>query len=46
MKLQKHSEKGVYGIDLMVTAHTEMDGSETLVQPDIGGTLAVEQNEC
>lgn len=35
MKLQKMD--GIYGLDLMVTAHTENDGSETVVEPDIGG---------
>ena len=36
MKLQKMSD-GIYGLDLTVTAHTENDGSETVVEPDIGG---------
>ena len=36
MKLQK-MEGGVSGLDLVVTAHSEVEGGETLVEPDIGG---------
>eukprot|EP00438_Fugacium_kawagutii_P015975 Skav227112 [mRNA] locus=scaffold199:430834:442141:+ [translate_table: standard] len=39
MKLQKLDSPGIYGVDLSVTAHTEKDGDETLVEPDIGGDL-------
>ena len=39
MKLQKMD--GIYGLDLTVTAHTENDGNETVVEPDIGGRSAV-----
>lgn len=38
MKLQK-LDAGIYGIDLTVTAHTEKDDTEMLVEPDIGGHL-------
>ena len=38
MKLQK-MEGGIHGIDLAVTAHAEKEDSETLIEPDIGGSL-------
>ena len=38
MKLQK-MEGGIHGIDLTVTAHAEKEDAETLIEPDIGGTL-------
>mmetsp|Transcript_50002 Transcript_50002/g.119389 ORF Transcript_50002/g.119389 Transcript_50002/m.119389 type:complete len:1561 (-) Transcript_50002:177-4859(-) len=36
MKLEK-MEGGIQGLDLSVTAHTEKDGSDTLIEPDVGG---------
>ena len=38
MKLEK-MEGGIQGLDLSVTAHTEKDGSDTLIEPDVGGTM-------
>ena len=30
-------EGGIHGLDFSVTAHTEVDGNETIHEPDIGG---------
>ena len=39
-------EGGIHGLDFSVTAHTEVDGNETIHEPDIGGQLPTHASGC